>query len=223
VDELLLLALLFLVGDGGGSPSPTHVPTSRADLDAVLAELPPSVDADMRDFLRLVALRESGFDRLHGAGSTVGAPPDMRITPSSNEALQAARAYDRRASKLRGPWPRARYAWGTGGWFGLMPANAVAAYGDGQADVDPWAVADPHASVIMALGMVHRLQKHEAYRRDPTFARLRAGWAGLGRMADDAWIAGRIAAWSADARRAGVDAALLGRRPQAVPERTDWF
>lgn len=236
-DDLGLLlagvALAFVGGGGGkrgsssssggsssGGSSSTTPPTG--DLASALAAVP--MPEAWASFLRVVAQRESGNDPLRAAGIREGAPSYAKMRISLSEATQSGRAYDRnRARFASSGFPRSRYAWGTGGLFGMMPTYALAAFFDtpGQ-DADPWIVFDPVAAVVCSLAYASRLMGHKSYVARPTFATVRAGWAASSKMSDAAFIAKRKPVWSADATAAGVDPGILDQTPPALPTSGWW-
>lgn len=229
---LALLAVMLLAGgDGPSTPNVVVPPSSgggggskagRIELLATMGEL--GVPADWQAFAIVHAMGESGLKRLIGRGTKDGAPPDVHINVSAGEASAAAQAYDKNAAKFAGsPWLRERYVFGSGGWFGQLPAYALAAF-DGSwlmPDADPWWVFEARASVLMWLAMCDRLQQHDAYQRDPTFLRLRGGFRNLATMKSDAKLEARRPVYTKAANRAGIDPALLDETPSPLGTR-DW-
>jgi hypothetical protein len=91
-----------------------------------------------------VATRESGGD-------------NMQSNTSASEAAAAARGYDRNRDGIfrDNPYPRQRFVFGSGGWFGLLPSTALSF--DGWHNADPYLVFDPTASVAMFANFVRKV------------------------------------------------------------------
>ncbi len=173
-----------------------EAPTSAGynDLLAVMnaAELP----ADWQTFLTATAYRESKFHTDVGLGpnDAPGRPPWLRDSKASlaaqeNEARGACKAYDKNYDKWfrDSKYPGIRYCFGSGGWFGFLPAYGIIsgfrATPEYIATVDPWDVADPIMSVVMAVGFARGLMKWKQFTAGGgTWLTLRIGWGKPGNM-----------------------------------------
>lgn len=75
------------------------------------------------------------------------------------------------------------WGFGSGGWFGFLPATGLSAGGTKSqfGQMHPRAVHDPAASVAMFVAMVQRLKRNKAFKALPaserTWAAIRRGWA----------------------------------------------
>lgn len=226
---LLFVAVALVSGDGGGaSVKPKGTPPKARKLDELtrLADLPE----DWRQFFRVVAMGESGFNNLRGLGDPLLFPPwaspNTKVSKSTQdaEALAARRAYKRameqgRYSACGNPWPASRYVFGSGGWFGGLPSNMLHAFtGTPLACADPWLVFEPEASLVMAIAMAKRLVGNPAFASRPFFKTIRAGWASVEVMNDDAFLAKKIGKWREAAQDAGVAPSLLDAKPSHLPK-----
>lgn len=97
---------------------------------------------------------------------------------ASSEVAASARAYDRNKDRYSHcPWPASAYKIGSGGWFGLIPANALAAFWDTQLHcLSPNSIFDPVPSFAMAVDYARRLQRWGQFQVNPTWLNLNRGW-----------------------------------------------
>ena len=185
----------------GGEPAP---PTG----DAVQAVAPvrglvaeaglPSV---WGDFLALVAWRESKGN------------PQARNDDDS-EAAAAAEAYERNRSRYAGCGHSASaYTFGSGGWFGMLPANALAQLGDAHRCLPPSSVFEPRVAIAMAVGFARGLMRWSRYQRVPTWLNLRAMWGWPTKGGDHAYLAKARPKFEQDARDVGLPASWLSGTP----------
>jgi hypothetical protein len=89
---------------------------------------------------------------------------------TKSEATAAARAYARNAPKMpdlvAGTKPE-DWTWGSGGWFGFLPANGVFRFKDQGAavgEISPMDVFDPWRSTVMLLVYASRLTNWSNFR-----------------------------------------------------------
>ncbi len=168
------------VGGGGSDLPPAS--EGRANLRYLAEQAGLPFDWSM--FFEAVARGESGFHSYVGLGKPELFPDWTRPNTSAskklqnNEANAAASAYDRNKKKLsKCPWSRSRYVFGSGGWFAMLPAFAVGAFsGTGYQCIDPYAVFDEPASLVMAQEMARRLMAWKNFKANPTWLNLRIGW-----------------------------------------------
>lgn len=127
---------------------------------------------------------------------------------SKGERAASRSAYERNAAQFAGCGRAAsEYEFGSGGWYGLLPANAIvgAFRGTDAICLDPRAVFDPWLSTLLAISYARNLLGWQSFKRsDGTWLALNRGWALPGAM---------------DTPRSGSDARFLkGLRAQGVPE-----
>ena len=181
---------LIVSTDKPGSGSIGEWPDAAGldDLEAAMdaAGLPD----DWKIFLAATAYGESKWNTDVGLGPNdhPGRPPWMRPSKASaklqnNEARAACKAYDKNAAKwfANSPWPPARYCFGSGGWFGFLPTygliSGFKATPELIAQIDPWDVADPLVSLVMALGYARGLMRWKQFAAGGgTWLTLRVGW-----------------------------------------------
>jgi hypothetical protein len=180
---LLALLALFALGSGG---SPVGEPANHEGLARLRAlALEAGLDVDWALFLAVVAHHESGWNNLVGLGDPLKFPPwarpNLKASASAQraEASAAAAAYERNLERYRGcEHPRSHYTFGSGGWFGLLPANALKAFwGTELQCISPFAVFEPEASVVLATDYARRLRAYEGFKRLSTWRNLNRGWA----------------------------------------------
>lgn len=157
------------------------------------------------DFFALVAFGESR-----------GNPESINDSPKEAEA--AARAYRRNAHRLEhcGHAPQ-QYTFGSGGWFGFLPANAVLQLGPDHRCIDPASVFEPRKAMAMAVGFARGLMRWKRFERVPTWLNLRVMW-GSPTEGGDAGVLRRARAEITDGARAvGIPAERLDETPPPLP------
>jgi hypothetical protein len=184
-------------------PSADGASAVRAAAIAIGAPVP------WQDFFVLVASRESKFHIAVGLGAKTNAPTWVEMHHSAGEASAALKAYDNNANDLIGCWPRAAYGFGSGGWYGMLPANALAAF---ESDatlrcLHPWTVFDPTISTIMAAWFARRLSRWKNW--DGTVISLRVGWGNPSDMGDPAIRELKRDGYVQDCARAGLPHTIL--------------
>ncbi|NVB40333.1 hypothetical protein G6O69_21005 [Pseudenhygromyxa sp. WMMC2535] len=136
------------------------------------------------------------------------APRDQQL----HEAEAAEQAYDRNAQAYaESPFPRRMWVFGSGGAYGLLPANALAPWKDTDAlrrgRVTPYDVFNPWKSTIFFLEYVRRMIDKPSFQRLPAQDR---NWLALKRgMASPSLVddVGESNARSATSRRNATKAA----------------
>lgn len=200
----------------GGSAPPQ--PPSSAGRDELLGMLRRSgATQDWRTFLDATAHGESRWNSDVGLGDASLAPAWARMNRSAGEARASCIAYDRQRARgyLEGSgYNRARYCFGSGGYFAMLPANAIAGAFRGTTleRLDPYAVFDPRLAVVMAIDYARRLLGWSQFRANPTWLTLRVGWSNPSLMADPAFRAKVRARFAKSLRAIGVSASFMDRR-----------
>jgi hypothetical protein len=174
------------------------------------------LDSNWKRFFLVTARGESGFvsnvalgdPHLYPVGST---PSKYTATLGPGEAAGARQAYERARDKGRldgCPWPGEAYSWGSGGWLGMLPANAWYAYKDTSLRCrHPWYLLHPVDHVVVAIDFARRLMRWSNFKADPTWLTLRVGWGNPSNM-NDAKARARVEQKFGDQLRA------LGASPQ---------
>jgi len=195
------LALVALAGGGQGSGGAAGEWPDAAGLDELAAVMDAAhVPGDWQVFFAVIAYRESKWHSDVGLGpnNAPGRPPWLRDSKApvrlrEAEAAAACRGYERNRAKYfaNAPWSAARYCWGSGGFFGLLPAFGVIsgfrATPELIAQIDPWGVADPVVGFVMAVGFARGLMGWKQFRAGgSTWLALATGWGEPGKMGDRA-------------------------------------
>lgn len=194
---------------GGGEYVPP--PVQGQGPFASYADLPPTMyenqqlirdmaeaaglDPTWAMFLEATAKNESGFKILVGLGKPELFPewaqPNLNASKrvQDNEAAAAARAYERNQARLsKCPFPKSRYAFGSGGLFAMLPANAILnAFKNTELEcMDPWEIFDPVVSFVCAISFAQGLMNWKGYKANPVLGNLRVGWGNPSKMGDPA-------------------------------------
>lgn len=178
------------------------------DLANLLAE--QGVKGRWREFLMIKAYGESKGNIRATRGVATGAPEWAALNVDQNEARAAEIAYDRNAKYFESCWPKNAYLFGSGGWWGMLPGNALAAFkGTRFACVHPWAIYDKGVSFAMALGFAGRLMGWSGYQAHPTMLNLLVGWGNPDGMGDLALLDEKRPAYAKIAGKVGIDADVL--------------
>ena len=168
---------------------------SGDDGAAMLQAMSKTAGADIewQRFLLATARGESGFTSnvvlgnpsLYPRGST---PSAMTEELGPSEANAARLAYERaiNVGRLHGcPWPASAYVWGSGGWLGMLPANAWMAYQTTSLQCrHPWYLLHPGDHVVTGLEFGRRLTGWSTFKAAPTWLTLRVGWGNPSAMGD---------------------------------------
>ena len=225
-----LVALVAALGSSSakGASAKGWQPPDSGGLDTLRTlAARAGLSEEQTAFLALVAYGESRFNNLVGLGIPSlfpeGTRPNMNASASMQEAeARAARkAYDRNASKFSHcGWPADSYGFGSGGWFGLLPANGLAQLtGTGLECLGPYAVFDPAASLVMAYAFARGLQGWDGYQALPTPANLRAGWGWPAKMGDAAYLASKRKKFEGYAQAIGLPVSFLDQHLPRFPKR----
>lgn len=204
--------LALLAGAWLGSALEGPMQELTADLGAVKKVAPirglaaeAGLPEEWGDFLALVAWRESK-----------GNP--QAINDSPHEADAAARAYDRNRHRYTGcGYAAASYTFGSGGWFGMLPANGLAQLGKAHRCLAPSSVFEPRVAMAMAVGFARGLMQWDGYAKTPTWLNLRAMWGWPAKGGDADYLRNARPEFTKDAAAVGLPPSWLDRRPPPLP------
>jgi hypothetical protein len=128
-------------------------------------------------FATAAAKTESGGNNRIGLGEDQGILPEnvklnTGTSGAANEAKAACNLWE--GAQTRGYYVNNPYDWrywcfGSGGWFGLLPATGLAAGGPGgpYAEASPFLVFDPIESVVMIADFAKRVIKSNGFQSLP--------------------------------------------------------
>ncbi len=178
-------------------------------------------------FFEAVALNESRFNSLTGRGDPLLFPswtePNLHasVAAQQREHRAAIRAYERNADRYRDcGHPADDYTFGSGGWFGLLPANALAAFhGTKYQCMHPSYVFFPGSAVVMAIEFARRLMAWSSWKSVPTFANLRVGWGDPSKMGNSGAIAESERKLKGRLSELGANPSIATMRPPRLPAR----
>ncbi|MCX4244219.1 Ntn hydrolase family protein [Paraliomyxa miuraensis] len=157
------------------------------------------------DFFALVAWRESK-----------GNP--QAVNDSVSEAAAAAKAFDRNRERYEGcGHPEDAYTFGSGGWFGMLPANGLAQLGEELYCLPPSSVLEPRVALAMAVGFARGLMRWDGFAKVPTWLNLRTMWGRPAKGGDLAVLAKARVELAKDAAEVGLPASWLDGRPPPLP------
>lgn len=205
---LLGLAVVAIAGTAAANDGgyPTGPPT-KAGHEEMLGVL-DRMDApdDWQTFFSAVGYWESRFNNLTENTST-------------REAAAAKRAYNYMRDKGRfadSPWPDSAYTFGSGGWYGLLPAYALEAFhGTDLENLEPReAIHDPVTSTIMAIAYARRLFRWAAF--DGTWLSLRVGFANPSKMGDPDFVAEVRGRFAESLRAIGAPESFMHRQVSSL-------
>jgi len=167
---------------------------------------------DWVNFFLLVAARESNFN-----------PTAENTSPSEAEA--ARKSYEHNEAKLAPcGHPAVTYTWGSGGWYGFLPAVAMLHLPPGEQCLPPGIVPfNPELSTAAAAGNARGLMNWAGYQSAPSFATLRQGWGNPSAMGHAAHLQERIPKWIGDGKKVwpGASDAQVLDFLSRVPVRSD--
>jgi len=172
-------------GSGGGAQ---EFPEGLSPLRSVAADVLTaggSIDPGWITFLGAVAHHESGWDpAVYNGFADAQVPTGVRRV-GKVDGPGAVSNYNRNAKHYANcTWPKARYTFGSGGWYGFLPTVGLHAFIKGPyVCLDPWSVFSPYPSTIMAIDMARRLKNNWAgFKKQPTWKNLNRGWKAPGNM-----------------------------------------
>lgn len=175
----LAVGALYLLTKGSDDGESEALPPPENEGQETIRALSQAagLDASWTKFLEAAAAGESGFNNLVARGVQNGAPSWAKVVVKQKDADKAMVAYERNEEKYQGcGWSASRYAFGSGGWWQLLPANGLAAFwGTSEQCMDPWAVFDPAPSMTMILHYLKRIQSYSKFKAVPTWGNLRVG------------------------------------------------
>jgi len=206
-------------------PQPTR--QGREDIRAIGERI--GLSENWIRFLEATAKNESNFNNLASRGDPKLQPGwASSMNKDLSDAGDARRQYDdARKTWLKGcGWSAGRYGFGSGGWFAHYPVYAVRAFkGTELACLDPWAIFDPEASVVMALAHLRRTMNRDAFQADPTWVNLRIGWGNPSKMGDPDVIEKSLTQPKKFADRLaqlGYDPSMAELRVDPLPNLPEW-
>ena len=230
------IGALFLWAFAGGmkanDSSGAWQPPSRGGLAKLRALCSAAgLDEEWTQFLSFVSYGESGWNNLVGLGNPslfpASAKPNRKASAEAqaNEAAAAVKAYERNKERFVScGHPAVHYQFGSGGWFGLLPANGLAKLdGTSLVCLSPFAVFDPPASIAMALGFARALMGWDGFKARPTHLNLRIGWGNPSAMGDAAILSAKRVRYEKHRKAVGLpagwlDAEIPSRPPSNVEE-----
>lgn len=202
--------------------SQPDVPVDSAGRDELLDLLDQSqAPGDWQTFFDATAHGESRWNSDVGLGDAALAPTWARMNTSQSEARASCVAYDRHRDRGRfaaSGYSRARYCFGSGGFFAMLPANAIAgAFRKTPLErLDPYAVFDPRIAVVMALDYARRLLGWSQFKQDPTWLTLRVGWSNPSLMGNADFRAKVRKRFAKSLRAIGVSPSWMDRRVSSM-------
>jgi hypothetical protein len=208
---------------GGGSISIQEPMSGGQEELRYLAEW-AFLDEEWMAFLEATAAGESGFNNLVGLGNPALFPdwasPNTKASSNlqANEAKAAEVAYGRNDYLKNCSWPRSRYTFGSGGWFGLLPANAVAAFkGTRYECIDPWSVFDPVSSLVEIVDYCRRIMRWDNFKAKPTWLNLRVGIGNPSNMNKSDIMAEKTVSFGDRVQELGYPASFIHRQVTPLP------
>lgn len=124
-------------------------------------------------FARAVAATESNGNNLIARGRRTHAiPSNVKVIADARAADAACRLYE--GAKSRGfyrdnPYPEEAWCFGSGGWFGILPASGLAAGGPSGPfrNSDPALIFEPIPSIVMLADFAARVIGSSSFRNLP--------------------------------------------------------
>jgi hypothetical protein len=201
----------------GAIIAPVGTTIGKKQLWAMLESL-PQLDDVQRKFLILVARGESGWNPLVGLGDPslfpAGTKPNTKASAGAqeNEARAARVAFERHAADFEAcgiGHSEQDFGFGSGGWFGMLPANGIWQLRDTPFRCwPPAAVFDPARALTMAIAFARGLQGWDGFKANPTVYNLRAGW-GIPTSMGNNVAAERIAKYRKHAQESGLPSSFV--------------
>lgn len=130
------------------------------------------------NFAVATAYTESKWKNLVSLGLPECLPSNIYVSSTNeaaknNEASKAKSLWETNVSKgwryVNNPWNDdvCRYGFGSGGWYGFLPATALAVRGGVYDNSDPYLVFDPVHSTVMLLDFILRKIDNSDWRSMP--------------------------------------------------------
>jgi hypothetical protein len=224
---------LGLVAFGGLAGAAWWSATRGANYDRLLAKT--GAPRELRPLAAIQRYTESRGNRWAGLGRVELFPPQAQPSNAKREdqlaeSTAAAEAYDRNADAYaESPYPRRMWIFGSGGPYGLIPANALSPWRHSTAialgKVGPYDVFDEWRATVCFVDYVYRLIRRKEFESLPEDARhwlaIKRGLAAPSLMADHEEVKAR----SRTVRQRATEAAqALGLSPDFLYERvpTAW-
>jgi hypothetical protein len=178
---ILLGAGVALLALAGGKKKPADVKESSGAQN--VREIASKIEKIARvpgfaDFAVATAWGESRWNNLASLGLPECLPSTITVQSTDqgakqNEAEKARQLWEMNVSKkwrfVDNPWNDdvCRYGFGSGGWYGFLPATALSVRGKVYDNADPYLVFDPLHSTVMLLDFVLRKIDNSDWRSLP--------------------------------------------------------
>lgn len=141
----IVLGALFLSSKASASEGPPPQGGGYAQISQLAGVVEQRAGlAGFRAFALAVAQRESKGNNL-------------AVNDSPGEAKAACNLYEGNWRFVNNPFPPDRFCFGSGGWYGFLPATGLA--GEFFRNSDPYLIFDPQASTAMLADYVFRVAK----------------------------------------------------------------
>lgn len=219
-----IIAVAASSGAASSSAPTKWEPPSQSGLDNLrFMATTAGLSNDWVAFLAFVARGESGWNNLSGLGIPDMFPPGTRPNLKASAARQQGEA-----SAARKAWERngvsrgwfdgcghdpEGYQFGSGGWFGMIPANGLGVLRKtSMRCLPPSAVFDPAASIVMATAFARGLMGWSQFKELPTVANLRVMWGCPGCGGDRSKIASKRSVFEKHARDTGLNSSFLDKK-----------
>lgn len=136
----------------------------------------------------------------------------------ASEAAAAKTAFERNEHRyVDCGHPEAAYTRGSGGLFGIIPANGLAQLGDEHECLHPDTVTDPRVALAMAVGMARGLMGWQKFKKKPTWLNLRTMWGAPNKGGDSSYLAKVRPHFVEDAAAVGLPPSWLDKTPPPLP------
>jgi len=178
---------------------------------------PPSVDA-VRGLAREAGLAEEWADFFAFVAWRESKGNPAARNSSETEAEKAAESYDRNVHRLgECGHPRSAYVFGSGGWFGFLPAVGLTQLGPEYRCLPPSSVFEPRVAVAMAVGFARGLMRWKRFQEVPTWLNLRLMWGSPSDGGDAEALRLARDKYEADSQDVGLDPEWLDEEPPPLP------
>lgn len=201
-----LVAVAAAAKGGTASPPATlDKPPSRGLAELVAMARHAGIPEPWVEFLAFVAWGESNWHSTAHNGSTGERAASVKSFKNNKERFDHCAA------------SAASYGFGSGGWFGFLPAVGLAQFDGKLRCLGPEAVFDPAASLAMAVGFARGLMGWKGYKSNPSWLTLRVGWGWPAKMGDRAYVDSRRAKYIKHAAKLGLSPGWLNQVPPPLP------